>query len=91
MLAWNNAEAGKILETYKIYENKPPDMIMEKTGTQVNFSFIFRIYFLLFLQQKFYHHNSVDENFSHLCKASKNPPIWNFYDTFMQARKKEKS
>jgi hypothetical protein len=35
MLAWNAVEAGKILETYKLYENKPPDMIMEKTGTKV--------------------------------------------------------
>jgi len=35
MLAWNTVEAGKILETYKLYENKPPDMIMEKTGTMV--------------------------------------------------------
>jgi hypothetical protein len=35
MLAWNEAEAGRILETYKLYENKPPDMIMEKTGTRV--------------------------------------------------------
>lgn len=30
MLAWSSSEAGKIIETYKIYENKPPDMIMEK-------------------------------------------------------------
>jgi len=36
MLAWNNQDAGKILETYKLYENKPPDMIMEKAGTQVH-------------------------------------------------------
>jgi len=36
MLAWNNQEAGKILETYKLYENKPPDLIMEETGTQVH-------------------------------------------------------
>eukprot|EP00088_Acartia_fossae_P014342 TRINITY_DN1766_c0_g1_i4.p1 TRINITY_DN1766_c0_g1~~TRINITY_DN1766_c0_g1_i4.p1 ORF type:complete len:234 (-),score=46.58 TRINITY_DN1766_c0_g1_i4:58-759(-) len=36
MLAWNNLEAGKILETYKLYENKPPDMIMEKAGTHVH-------------------------------------------------------
>ena len=35
MLAWNAVEAGKILETYKLYENKPPDMIMPKTGTKV--------------------------------------------------------
>lgn len=30
MLAWNAEEAGKIIETYKIYENKPPEMIMER-------------------------------------------------------------
>ncbi|XP_077288518.1 DNA excision repair protein Ercc1 [Arctopsyche grandis] len=30
MLSWNYEEAGKIIETYKIYENKPPDQIMEK-------------------------------------------------------------
>lgn len=32
MLAWSHEEAGKILETYKAYEFKPPDMIMEKTN-----------------------------------------------------------
>ncbi|GLG95403.1 Putative DNA excision repair protein ERCC-1 [Gryllus bimaculatus] len=31
MLAWSPQEAGQIIETYKIYEHKPPDMIMEKT------------------------------------------------------------
>lgn len=30
MLAWNAEEAGRIIETYKIFESKPPDMIMEK-------------------------------------------------------------
>ena len=30
MLAWNQEEAGRIIEVYKIFENKPPDMIMEK-------------------------------------------------------------
>ncbi|KAG8225903.1 hypothetical protein J437_LFUL006135 [Ladona fulva] len=30
MLAWNPEEAGRIIETYKIFENKPPDLIMEK-------------------------------------------------------------
>ncbi|XP_023715695.1 DNA excision repair protein ERCC-1 isoform X2 [Cryptotermes secundus] len=30
MLAWSADEAGRIIETYKIFENKPPDMIMEK-------------------------------------------------------------
>lgn len=30
MLAWNPEEAGKIVETYKIFENKPPDLIMAR-------------------------------------------------------------
>ncbi|KAJ8869396.1 hypothetical protein PR048_030972 [Dryococelus australis] len=30
MLAWSSEEAGRIIETYKIYESKPPDMIMER-------------------------------------------------------------
>lgn len=33
MLAWSPEEAGKIIETYKAYETKPPDMIMEKSDT----------------------------------------------------------
>jgi DNA excision repair protein ERCC-1 len=32
MLAWSQEEAGKILETYKSFENKPPDLIMEKSN-----------------------------------------------------------
>ncbi|XP_015604296.1 DNA excision repair protein ERCC-1 isoform X2 [Cephus cinctus] len=32
MLAWNAEEAGKVIETYKCYENKPPDMIMERNN-----------------------------------------------------------
>ncbi|CAG9769411.1 unnamed protein product [Ceutorhynchus assimilis] len=31
ILAWSPDEAGKILETYKIYENKPPDNVMGKS------------------------------------------------------------
>nr|CAG4650420.1 EOG090X0BTB [Sida crystallina] len=30
LLAWNAQEAGKIVETYKVFEHKPPDLIMEK-------------------------------------------------------------
>ncbi|XP_053603403.1 DNA excision repair protein ERCC-1 isoform X1 [Plodia interpunctella] len=30
MLAWSPEEAAKVIENYKIYENKPPDRIMEK-------------------------------------------------------------
>lgn len=31
MLAWTPEEAGKIVETYKMFENKPPDLIMART------------------------------------------------------------
>ena len=34
MLAWSVEEAAAILETYKLFENKPPDMIMEKSGSE---------------------------------------------------------
>jgi DNA excision repair protein ERCC-1 len=30
MVVWNADEAGKVIETYKMYENKPPDAIMER-------------------------------------------------------------
>lgn len=30
MLAWNAEEAGKIIETYKLFETKPPDLIMAR-------------------------------------------------------------
>ncbi|XP_050392113.1 DNA excision repair protein ERCC-1 isoform X1 [Patella vulgata] len=33
MLAFTAEEAGRYLETYKVYENKPPDAIMEKTDS----------------------------------------------------------
>jgi len=32
MLAWSAEEAGRILETYKTLEDKPPDLIMEKNN-----------------------------------------------------------
>lgn len=42
MLAWSSEEAGKLIETYKIIENKPADNIMEKVEgddyTRVNFN-----------------------------------------------------
>ena len=34
MLAWSVEEAAAILETYKLFENKPPDMIMERSGAE---------------------------------------------------------
>lgn len=33
MLAWSAEDAGKIIETYKRYETKPPDDIMERSNT----------------------------------------------------------
>lgn len=33
MLAWNPEEAGRIIEVYKMFEHKPPDLIMEKQET----------------------------------------------------------
>lgn len=43
MLAWSAEEAGKIIETYKIFEHKPPDMIMERqeSDPHVKVSFVF--------------------------------------------------
>ncbi|XP_064117115.1 DNA excision repair protein ERCC-1-like [Macrobrachium nipponense] len=33
MLAWDQEEAGRVIEVYKMFEHKPPDMIMEKHET----------------------------------------------------------
>lgn len=33
MLAWSAEDAGKIIETYKRYEIKPPDDIMERSDS----------------------------------------------------------
>ena len=30
LLSWDAQEAGKIIETYKVFEYKPPDLIMGK-------------------------------------------------------------
>jgi len=34
VLAWSAEEAARIVETYKLSEHKPPDLIMEKGGTE---------------------------------------------------------
>lgn len=49
MLAWSAEEAGKIIETYKIFEHKPPDMIMERqeSDPHVKVSVVF-FYFTIF-------------------------------------------
>lgn len=51
VLAWNAEDAGKIIETYKIFENKPPDDIMERSDTAphqkviiIYFSYIIYVY-----------------------------------------------
>lgn len=36
MLAWSSEEAGKIIETYKMYENAPAEKIQEKPETDSN-------------------------------------------------------
>ncbi|XP_034652675.1 DNA excision repair protein ERCC-1 isoform X1 [Drosophila subobscura] len=33
MLAWNAEEAGKMIETYKQFEKRPPDLIMERVDS----------------------------------------------------------
>lgn len=33
ILSWSSEEAGRYLETFKVYENKPVDLIAEKTGS----------------------------------------------------------
>ena len=30
MLAWSTEDSANIIETYKVFENKPPDMLMER-------------------------------------------------------------
>lgn len=36
MLAWTPEEAGKVIETYKMFENKPPDLIMERSESDAH-------------------------------------------------------
>jgi DNA excision repair protein ERCC-1 len=36
ILAWSAEEAGRIIETYKLYENAPADKIMEKPETDMH-------------------------------------------------------
>ena len=36
VLSYSNSEAAKYIETYKRYEHKPPDLIMEKAETDFN-------------------------------------------------------
>jgi hypothetical protein len=49
ILAFSTEEAGRYLETYKVYENKPPDAIMEKTFVQFTTLFTFEALILLFI------------------------------------------
>lgn len=56
MLAWTPEEAGKIIETYKLFENRSPDFIMEKSETdnyqkvkevKANREIVFNIFYFL--------------------------------------------
>lgn len=55
ILAWSAEEAGKIIESYKIYENKPADRIMEKSETSPHLkvsekkNFVCIVYFILMI------------------------------------------
>uniref|UniRef100_A0A1Y1KIN0 DNA excision repair protein ERCC-1 n=2 Tax=Photinus pyralis TaxID=7054 RepID=A0A1Y1KIN0_PHOPY len=40
ILAWSPEEAGRIIETYKIYENKPADTIMTRSETSPNLQLV---------------------------------------------------
>lgn len=47
MVAWSSEEAGEIIETYKLYENVTPDMIMERPNQDTHqvVSFFFLLIF----------------------------------------------
>lgn len=55
MLAWNSDEAGKIIETYKSFENRPPDLIMERSEQyphqKVSFTLLctYLLYFIIIM------------------------------------------
>lgn len=48
MLAWSTEDAAKIIETYKIFEAKPPDMIMERADTDPHQKVIFIVFFFCY-------------------------------------------
>lgn len=48
MLAWSAEDAGKIIETYKRYETKPPDDIMERSNT-APYQKVIILYFFIFI------------------------------------------
>ena len=52
ILSWSSEEAGRYLETFKVYENKPADLIKEKTGnTPFEIVKIVRIPFIFHFEQ----------------------------------------
>lgn len=55
MLAWSPEDAAKIIETYKIYENKPPDLIMERTDTNPQQKVLIYVLFLIVLLMTTYY------------------------------------
>ncbi|KAA0195158.1 hypothetical protein HAZT_HAZT011956 [Hyalella azteca] len=40
MLAWSAEEAARVLEVYKMFEHKPPDLIMERQHTSTTLRLI---------------------------------------------------
>lgn len=49
MLAWSPEEAARIIENYKIYENKPPDRIMEKVENDPHQKVLYCVLLVFFL------------------------------------------
>lgn len=47
MLAWSAEEAARIIEVYKIFEHKPPDLIMERQHTSTTLRVMSYRYILL--------------------------------------------
>ena len=48
LLSWDAQEAGKIIETYKVFEHKPPDLIMGKQESTSTLSGVIRIHNIIF-------------------------------------------
>lgn len=54
MLAWSAEDAGKIIETYKRYETKPPDDIMERSNTAPHQKVIILYFYTCLVKKNIY-------------------------------------
>lgn len=58
MLAWSAEDAGKIIETYKSYEYKPPDDIMERSDTAPHQKVILYHIYIIFVTQHLFNYST---------------------------------